>query len=216
MTRSKSGDVHVGIEDPTTGQGDVLRVGDTTADGWLLVAADFDAEAAIFDRGGHRHTCRVTQRESPALPVPSVASHAPARTRHHPLRPSPPDDPPSKPAFSNRVLSTSAGHAIALAGVIGDPYIAELRAGSATYAIRRDVVETILGADGLSADDRARMLCTFPGLISVEDGQSATEQVQTHERRLAEALTPPTNAPSAGQLRAWLEAFTNAIVQPRR
>jgi len=200
----------VGIVDRETGRGSLLKVGDSSRDGWRLASVDFGRERATFEKQRHCHTMHLEIVESftddAIKPMPSQHATEDGASRQ------------SSSLFKNRGLAEAFGESIlldergeevSLRGVDGAPEVVEFRAGGNRYALRRDIVETILSIQNLAPEDRLGMLFSYPGVAQVLPDQDAATQASEAERKLSEELIPPTNTPSIKSLHLLMERINN-------
>ncbi len=207
LTRGRAEQVSVGIADRATGRGDLLRAGDITADGWRLVSANFENETALFEKDGREYIAHLEQRA--ALPV-ATASPVPPETRTESQPPvveatattgkTAPAATAPMPVFSNRVYHVEGFEPVAVSAAQDSSEFVEVKTGGETYALRREIVESIFKVDNLTTEERLWMMVSYPGLAAVGPGQVSPEQASEAERKLKEMLAPPTNTPPLEEL----------------
>ena len=207
----------VGIADRKTGQGNSLKIGDKTTDGWKLTAIDFDQETATFEKAGQFFVAALEEGES-ITPSPLPSSSPPSTT---PAGPSPTASAPAEikevnlsVPFSNRVFRTEGGEEVAVRRVERSPKVVEVQTEGKRFAIRRSIAERILALDNLSQDDRLWMMISYPGLVELLPGEDAAAQSNLAEEQLAEMLTPPTNKPPIEELDRLLQNFVEPPPPP--
>lgn len=207
MTRGRAEHISVGIADPKTGRGDMLRPGDRSFDGWRFISADFDRETALFEKDGREYTAHLERGATTELALTQPADHGSPRASADPasIPQVPSVELPPPAAFSQRVYHVEGFEPVALSPVKGSPEFVEIKTGNETYALRLDIVEAILSTERLTTEERLRMMVAFPGLATVAPGQSASEQAAKAERQMAEILVPPTNTPPLEELHRLLE-----------
>lgn len=208
MTSGGAKQISVGVVDRKTGKVNLLKPGDRTATGWRLVSARFKEETALFEKDGQEYTASLEQgeRNPPAVEHSAVTGKSdmkptspPASNRLAATEP--------KPVFSNRVYHVEGFEPVAINAISDTPEFVEVKTGGETYALRRDIVESIFKAENLTTEDQLRMMVSYPGLATVGPGRKSSEQAIDAERQLAEQLIPPTNTPPLAELEQLRKNF---------
>ena len=215
LTRGRADQVSVGIADRATGRGDLLRAGDITADGWRLISANFEKETALFEKDGREYIAHLEKgaalplaTASPVPPEPRTESQPPVvEATATTLRTTTSATAAPLPVFSNRVYHVEGFEPVAVSAAQDSSEFVEVKTGGETYALRREIVESIFKVDNLTTEERLWMMVSYPGLAAVGPGQVSSEQVSEAERKLKEMLVPPTNTPPMEELERLRENF---------